>query len=135
MKEQPDEQNGVMQSQAQFPILVVDDDYHLRNTIQLMLEEEGFVVQIAADGQEAIELAQSQQPALIVLDMGLPLLDGYEVAVQVRNCYGTNVPIVLITADGQAQEKSQRLGATAYLRKPFDMDDLIHVVQQALAGQ
>ena len=133
MKEQPDAQNGVMQSQAQPPILVVDDDYHLRNTIQLMLEEEGFVVQIAADGQEAVELAQSQQPALIVLDMGLPLLDGYEVAVQVRSRYGANVPVVLITADGQAQEKSQRLGATAYLRKPFDMDDLIQVVQQALA--
>jgi DNA-binding response OmpR family regulator len=135
MKEQKLAQTSAVQNQqAQAPILVVDDDYHLRKTIQLMLEEEGFVVQVAADGQEAVEQATAQRPALMVLDMGLPLFDGDEVAVQVRGRYGSTFPIVLITADGQIREKSRRIGAAAYLRKPFDMDDLIQAVQHALPG-
>jgi DNA-binding response OmpR family regulator len=135
MKEQKLAQTSAVQNQqAQAPILVVDDDYHLRKTIQLMLEEEGFVVQVAADGQEAVEQATAQRPALMVLDMGLPLFDGDEVAVQVRGRCGSTFPIVLITADGQIREKSRRIGAAAYLRKPFDMDDLIQAVQHALPG-
>ncbi len=125
-------QDATIKSDAGSPILVVDDDHHLRQTIQWMLEEEGFEVQTAEDGKEAVEQAIAIQPALIVLDMDLPLLDGSEVAIQIRAHYGTAVPIMLITADGQAEEKSRLVGAVSYLRKPFDFDDLIHAVQQAL---
>ena len=117
---------------AENSILVVDDDRNLRQTIQWVLEEEGFSVRTAADGQEAVEQAIARQPALIILDMGLPLLDGEKVANQIHARYGKSVPIVLITADGQAEEKSQRVGATSFLRKPFQIDYLIEVVQQAL---
>jgi DNA-binding response OmpR family regulator len=113
-------------------ILVVDDDHHLRQTIQWMLEEDGFEVQTARDGREAIEQAIAQEPTLILLDMALPLLDGSEVAAQIRLRYGEAVPIILITADGQAEEKSRRVGAVAYLHKPFDFDELILTVQHAL---
>lgn len=78
------------------------------------------------------EQAITRQPALILLDMGLPLLDGSEVAAQVRTHYGGGVPVVLMTADGKAEEKSRRIGAASYLRKPFDIDDLIQVVEQTL---
>ncbi|MEO8956227.1 MAG: response regulator [Ktedonobacteraceae bacterium] len=115
------------------PILVVDDDHNLRQTIQWVLEEEGFSVSSAADGQEAVEQAMAQQPGLVILDMGLPLLNGSEVAAQVHARYGAAVPIILITADGQAEEKSRRVRATSFLRKPFDIDDLVDAVQQALA--
>lgn len=124
--------NSSAQEQVHSPILVVDDDRNLRKTIQWVLEEEGFSVQAAADGQEAMEHVIAQQPALIILDMGLPLLDGGEVAARIHAQYGAAVPIVLITADGQAEEKSRRIGAASFLRKPFDIDDLIHAVQQAL---
>jgi CheY-like chemotaxis protein len=132
VNEQQQVQNNAVQDQRLHPILVVDDDHSLRKTIQMMLEEEGFIVQTAADGQEAVEQALTRQPALILLDMGLPLLDGSEVAAQVRTHYGGRVPVVLMTADGKAEEKSRRIGAASYLRKPFDIDDLIQMVEQAL---
>ena len=132
MNEQQQSVKSFQQEKIQQPILVVDDDHNLRQTIRWMLEEEDFSVRTAADGQEAVEQALEQQPALIILDMGLPLLDGSQVSAQVRHHYGTAVPIILITADGQAEEKSRRVGATAFLRKPFDIDDLIDVVQHAL---
>lgn len=134
MNEQQRAQNSTVINSAPYTILVVDDDYHLCKTIQWMLEEEGFKVRTAADGREAVEQAITQQPALIILDMGLPLLDGSEVAAQVRARYGAAVPVVLITADEQAEEKSRRVGAVSYLRKPFDFDDLIQAVQRALEG-
>ncbi len=132
MDKQQRAQGHAMVDRIAAPILVVDDDYHLRRTIQLMLEEEQFDVLTAGDGREAVAQALARQPALIILDMGLPLLDGSEVAAQVRARYGAAVPVVLITADGLAAEKSHQIGAVSYLRKPFDFDDLIHVVQQAL---
>ena len=135
MSEQQQVQNSDVLDQSLHPILVVDDDHSLRKTIQMMLEEEGFVVQTAADGEEAVEQAISQRPALIILDMGLPLLDGGEVAAQVRTYYGGKVPVVLMTADGRAEEKSRRIGAASYLRKPFDIEDLIQMVEQTLEEQ
>jgi CheY-like chemotaxis protein len=135
VSEQQQVQNSDVLDQSLHPILVVDDDHSLRKTIQMMLEEEGFVVQTAADGEEAVEQAISQRPALIILDMGLPLLDGGEVAAQVRTYYGGKVPVVLMTADGRAEEKSRRIGAASYLRKPFDIEDLIQMVEQTLEEQ
>ncbi|HEY0754447.1 MAG TPA: response regulator [Ktedonobacteraceae bacterium] len=117
--------------QAQDFILVVDDDYDLRQMIQWMLEEEGFKVQTAGDGREAIELALLQQPALMLLDLGLPLLNGDAVAAQVYAHYGNLVPILLMTADRQVEEKSCQMGAVTYVRKPFDINDLLATVQHA----
>jgi DNA-binding response OmpR family regulator len=119
------------QIQEQAPILVVDDDQQLCQTISLMLEEEGFTAHAAADGREAIELLSTLRPALVLLDKGLPLMDGEQVAQHIRALYALSVPIILMTADGQATEMSQRIGAVSYLRKPFDFDELISQVQQA----
>ncbi len=121
--------------QKSSPILVVDDDYYLRKMVKWTLEEEGFKVLTAADGREAVEQALLQQPALILLDMGLPLLDGSLVATQVRARYGMLVPIMIMSADGHVEEKSRMVGAVAYVRKPFDIDDLIHAVQHAFEAE
>ncbi len=128
-----EQQSGATTSQDQkyAPILVVDDDHQLCQTIRWMLEEEGFAVQTAADGREAVALLTAQRPALVLLDKGLPLMNGDAVAEQVRAHYALTVPIILMTADGQATEMSQRIGAVSHLRKPFDFDDLISQVQQA----
>ena len=116
-------------------ILVVDDDLNLCQTIQVVLEEEGFVVETALDGVEALEHAERSRPAVVMLDMGLPLLDGEAVARELRVRYGETIPVVLMTADGHVKEKGQRIGAVAALGKPFEIDDLVTAVYKALSSK
>jgi CheY-like chemotaxis protein len=123
------ESGGTVDGQA---ILVVDDDPEVRRVIQGTLEEEGWTVETAADGLQALEWARRSRPRLVVLDMGLPRLDGHGVAAGLRSVYGDAVPILVVTADGQAVEKARRVGARAHLSKPFDLDDLCAAVQHVL---
>lgn len=116
------------------PILVVEDDSRVRRTIQWVLEDEGFAVEVAVDGRQALERATRSRPALVVLDMMLPLLDGAGVADGLRTAHALPPPILLITADGRAQEKARRVGAYAYLSKPFDLDELVATVRSGLPG-
>ena len=113
-------------------ILIVDDDPLIRQIIRDVLTEEGFAVATAADGPQALRRAADRPPALVILDMGLPRMDGYEVAVALRAAHGRALPILTITADGGAANKAQRVGAFAYLRKPFDLDDLVAAVRGVL---
>jgi DNA-binding response OmpR family regulator len=113
-------------------ILVVDDDPSLRQLIQWTLEDEGWAVDTAADGRQALDRAARERPRLVVLDMGLPLVDGFGVAAGLHALYGDAVPIVVITADGQAAAKAARVGARAHLAKPFELDDLCALVRGAL---
>jgi DNA-binding response OmpR family regulator len=112
-------------------ILVVDDEPEIVQFIGEALEDEGYEVTTAADGEEAVELAARDKPDLVVLDMMLPRLDGQGVASEIQRLYG-QVPILLITADSHAPEKAQRMGAYDYLRKPFDLDQLVSSVQERL---
>ena len=113
-------------------ILVVDDDPLICRIIRDVLMEEGFAAATAADGPQAIRRAADQPHALVILDMGLPLMDGHEVAAALRGAHGRALPILTITADGGAAEKARRVGAFAYLRKPFDLDDLVAAVRGVL---
>jgi two-component system, OmpR family, lantibiotic biosynthesis response regulator NisR/SpaR len=114
-------------------ILVVDDEPEIVQFIGDALQDEGYAVATAVDGQEAVELASRRRPDLVVLDMTLPRLDGQAVAAEIRRLYG-DLPILLITADGRAQEKALRVGAYDYLRKPFDLDRLVSSVQERLGS-
>jgi len=117
------------------PILVVDDDSHVLQMLQWVLEDVGFEVQTAADGAEALTRARLRRPALVILDLGLPLLDGSQVATELRTLYGAAVPIVIITADRHAAWKGNQIGASAFLRKPFEITDLVQTVLQTLNHQ
>lgn len=115
-------------------ILVVDDDPEIRDVVRWLLEDEGWTVETASDGRDALERATQARPALIVLDMGLPILSGEEVAMRLRVYYHEPPPIVVVSADGRAGEKAARIGAAAYLHKPFDVDELARLVRRTLAG-
>jgi len=115
-------------------ILVVDDDPEIRDVVRWLLEDEGWTVETASDGRAALERATQVRPALIVLDMGLPILSGEEVAMRLRVYYQVPPPIVVVSADGRAGEKAARIGAAAYLHKPFDVDDLARLVRQTLSA-
>jgi DNA-binding response OmpR family regulator len=116
------------------PILVVDDDPAVCHMIRWALEEEGWVVETAADGRQALKEATRQRPRLVILDMGLPLLNGEQLAAALRALYSDGVPLLLITADGHVVEKARRVGARAYLAKPFELDELCATVQRVVGG-
>ena len=119
-------------SSSEKVVLVVEDDTDLRQTIQWTLEDEGLIVETAGDGQEALNRAAVRKPTLVVLDMGLPIIDGNGVAAGLRASYGSSVSILTMTADGRAAEKAKRIGAVGYISKPFDLDALIAAVKRAL---
>ena len=114
------------------PILVVDDDLRTREAIRLTLEEEGFVVETASDGVQALRRAANRRPALVVLDMRLPGTDGVGVAGELRALFGEPPPILLITADDRGESKARRIGAYAFLPKPFDLEDLLRLIRDGL---
>lgn len=109
-------------------VLVIDDDPEVRNMICLALEEEGFVVGTAMNGGQALRLAAERPPGLVVLDVSLPDVIGDTLADQLRAAWPA-LPVLVITADGSAAEKAARLGAYAYLHKPFDISDLVELVR------
>ena len=112
-------------------VLVIDDDPQVRYLIRLALEEEGFDVATAGDGAHALQLAAERSPGLVVLDVSLPDMASVTVADQLRAACPA-VPVLVITADGRAAEKAARLGAYAYLHKPFDVGDLVALVRRGL---
>jgi DNA-binding response OmpR family regulator len=115
-------------------VLVVDDDAQVRQAIRWALEDEGLAVVTAADGREALGLAVERLPDLLVLDLTLPEMNGYEVARSLRAKHPQPIPILVITADGLASMKAGRVGAYAYLRKPFRVEDLLEAVRTGLTG-
>lgn len=114
-------------------ILVVDDDSGVRQTLEWALQDEGFAVVTAADGREALQLVAERSPDLILLDMAMPVLDGFGFSSALRQRHGDGIPIVVLTADGRAAQKAARVGAVDYLRKPFDLDELVARVWNGLA--
>ena len=112
-------------------VLVVDDEPEIVQFVSSALEDEGFEVLRAANGRQAVDAATRDRPDLIVLDMQLPRKDGHEVAQEVRRLHG-DIPILLITADGRAQEMAQRVGAFAFLSKPFDVEELLGLIRDRL---
>ena len=112
-------------------VLVVDDEPEIVQFVSSALEDEGFEVLRAANGRQAVDAAARGRPDLIVLDMQLPRKAGHEVAQDIRRLHG-DIPILLITADGRAQEMAQRVGAFAFLSKPFDVEELLGLIRDRL---
>jgi CheY-like chemotaxis protein len=114
-------------------VLVVDDDPDMRHAMHEVLIDEGLEVDLAADGREALASAEREPPSLIVLDITLPVLDGFAVADSLRQRHG-RLPILAVTGDGRAPQKARRVGAYAYLRKPFELQTLVDLVKRGLAN-
>jgi DNA-binding response OmpR family regulator len=116
-------------------VLVVDDDAQVRQAIRWALEDEGFTVVTVADASEALDAARNLRPAVVILDYTLPGIDGQELARQLRTGHVPSVPILMITADGEPAGKAARLGAYAFVQKPFQVEDLVSAVRRGLPEQ
>jgi len=113
-------------------ILVVDDEAHIVDLARLYLEREGFSVESAADGEAALAQVHHAEPALIILDLMLPKIDGWEVCRRVRT--GSEVPILMLTARDEDVDKivGLELGADDYMTKPFNPRELVARVKAIL---
>lgn len=113
-------------------VLVADDDEKIRELLALYLNKEGFTVEQAADGAEAILKAQQLKPGLIVLDIMMPVLDGMEVCRQIRKF--SRVPIIMLTARVEDEDRilGLELGADDYVSKPFNPRELVARVKAVL---
>ena len=113
-------------------ILVVEDDKHISDLIQMYLVKEGFDVRIAGDGGKAVEEFQKEAPDLILLDIMLPVMDGWAVCAKIRET--SKVPIIMLTAKSEVFDRIQGLemGADDYIVKPFEMKALIARINAVL---
>jgi CheY-like chemotaxis protein len=110
-------------------VLVVDDDTSILDTVTSILSGEGYDVVSAATGQEALEAVARKQPLLILLDMRMPIMDGWAVARALR-AQGISIPIVVMTAAESAKRWADEVGAEGYLAKPFGLDELLTIVER-----
>ena len=113
-------------------ILIVDDDYNIAELISLYLTKECFETKIVGDGEEALRVFPEFQPNLILLDLMLPGIDGYQVCRELRST--SQVPIIMLSAKGEIFDKvlGLELGADDYMIKPFDSKELVARVKAVL---
>ncbi len=110
-------------------VLVVDDDLAILATVADILEFEGYTVQTATNGLEALEAVERELPSLIVLDMRMPVLDGWGLARALR-ARSLDIPILVLTAAQDAGQWADEIGAAGFLAKPFDLNDLLAAVER-----
>lgn len=113
-------------------ILVVEDDNNISNLIKMYLDKEGFDVRIAADGGKAVEEFKEKEPDLVLLDVMLPVLDGWGVCAKIRET--SKCPIIMLTAKGEVNDRIHGLemGADDYVVKPFDAKEVMARVKAVL---
>jgi len=115
-------------------ILIVEDNPSIRSMLADALHACGYTVVEAADGDEALDIAQMSRPALILLDLNLPVISGFSF-VDAAQDRGVDAPILLVTADPRGPKVAQGERVVGYLGKPFDMDSLLGAVESALRGE
>ena len=113
-------------------ILIVDDDKNICELLRLYLEKDGFSTIVANDGGDALHQAQITNPDLILLDIMMPVLDGWQVCREIRK--NSNVPIIMLTAKGETFDKvlGLELGADDYVTKPFDSKEVVARIKAVL---
>ena len=113
-------------------ILVVEDDHNISDLIRMYLEKEGFEIQTAFDGGAAVEAFRAWQPDMVLLDIMLPVMDGWAVCGRIRET--SRAPIIMITAKSEVFDRIQGLemGADDYIVKPFEMKELIARINAVL---
>ena len=114
-------------------VLIADDEAAIANGLSAILSDEGYQVEVAADGQKAVELASTLKPDLVILDVKMPILDGISAAEQIAA--QQIAPVVILTAFSQRElvERARDAGAMAYLVKPFTKADLVPAIEIAVS--
>lgn len=109
-------------------VLIVDDDSDMLDALKAILGSNGYECRGATNGQHALELIANAKPALVLLDMQMPVMNGWECARKLRKSYGRGLPIVVVTAAKHAATRRDEADADGVLPKPFAIEQLLRVV-------
>jgi DNA-binding response OmpR family regulator len=112
------------------PVLVVEDDPDLLAVMELILVEAGYRVRTATDGRAGLASVADEMPALILLDMRMPRMDGWEFAREFRARHGRSAPIVVVTAAEDARRRAEEIEADGWIAKPFDLDEVLAAAER-----
>ena len=112
-------------------ILVVDDDPSILDTLDEFLDMEGYSVQTAINGQDALGRLKYTNPSLVLLDMRMPVLDGWGFAKALQEL-GLKIPVLVMTAAQDARQWAEEVGAAGYVSKPFDLSELLAMVERTI---
>lgn len=116
-------------------ILIVEDDPDILSSLAEVLREEQFDVETAANGYQALARLEAQKPDLILLDLMMPMMDGWKFLEVARQRFPRmRTPVVLLSAVHDLPAEARRLGVDAYLAKPFDLDDVARVAHELCRG-
>jgi two-component system, chemotaxis family, chemotaxis protein CheY len=115
-------------------VLVVDDDPDILQTLGLCLSSEGYRVLMAANGKEALDILESEHPSVILLDLMMPVMDGWQFVAELEHRGRRDVPLLILSADRSVQGHARQLRASGHLAKPFDLEELLGKVQQLTSG-
>jgi CheY-like chemotaxis protein len=118
-----------MNRSTQRTVVVVDDDPAILDLVEMVLDEEGYQVRTASNGREALDLLKTQQPSIVLLDLMMPVMDGWSFCRLVKDDVETsNLPIIVMSADRHLSQKADDVRADGFLTKPFDIDKLLDMV-------
>lgn len=109
-------------------VLVVDDDPDMVEVMQTLLHDAGYETRAACNGRQALEVVAARMPALILLDMLMPVMNGWQFAREFQARYGASAPIVVATAAEHVHSRGDAVDAADVLPKPFEVSDLLRVV-------
>ena len=116
-------------------VLIVDDDEHIVELIKLYMDKEGFDTVTANNGKKAVELFKSEAPAIVILDVMMPEMDGYEAIGKMKsNTTLQKIPVIAITAQAMTgdREKCLEAGADGYISKPVNVDELLVLLKKLI---
>jgi CheY-like chemotaxis protein len=114
-------------------LLVVDDDPAIREMLEMLLDSEGYEVATATNGADALEALPRVHPDLILLDMKMPVMDGWEFMDHYRTLPDATAPVVVFSAAQDTGRRAAEVGARAFVAKPFAIDDLLRVLEETAA--
>lgn len=113
-------------------VLVVEDDPDMADVMLVVLRQAGYTAASAENGEQALAIAKARRPALVLLDMLMPVMDGWTCARALRRIYGRTLPIVVVTAAEHVRARGDEIDADGVLAKPFEVADLLQLVDRHL---
>jgi DNA-binding response OmpR family regulator len=114
------------------PVLIVEDDDAIRSAVEIALTMAGYEVRLASNGREGISSLEQQSPSLVLLDMRMPVLDGWGFAKEAHN-RGFDPPILVMTTREDAEQSARDIGAAGFIGKPFEVSALLDKVSELRA--